>query len=128
MGFTMHLVLAAGLTTVFAACGEVASPRDAAAGVRAEIRGEALVARNHLDAPVCYISLEQQYAAAVQIIIGGSQNCDRIDARGILTIPLADISGWNAEARNVILYWWVYASGSYPGPFANKIHTLVAGR
>jgi hypothetical protein len=128
MRSTFHSVLAAGLTTVLTACSDIASPRDAAAGVMAEIRGDALVVRNHLDAPVCYISIEQQYAALVQIVIGGSENCDRVDAHGTLRIPLADISGWNAEARNVILHWWVYGSESHPGPFANSHHTLVAGR
>ena len=129
MRFILHSVLVAGLTTVVAACSDVASPRDAAAGVTGEIRGDALVVRNPLDAPICYFPIEQQYAAGAQLVLSvDATSCSTVDARSTWSIPLADISGWNAEAHNVILYWWIFAGSRKGAAFENSIHALVAGR
>jgi hypothetical protein len=129
MRYLKPSILMVVLGSALAACGDIVSPRDAAGGVTVEMRGEALVVRNQLPAPICYIPIEQQYAAAVLLAMSvDAESCSQIAARSTLAIPLAEIWGWNAEARNVIFHWWVFAPADYDGVFAGSIHTLVTGR
>ncbi len=133
-GRTIALALAAALAACTpASSGSRAEPPAESrpgAGLQVEVDapGRALVLANGDSAPVYFTVFEQGFAALVNWRpCATPDGCPSVPPAGRTRVAFDSIRGFDADAREVIVYWWKLreaAGGTQPDSVRSRIVTI----
>lgn len=80
-----------------------------------------LVLRNLSAEPVFYVVLEQEFSTRARWArCADPAECPRIEAKGDVRLPYAQITGFQPGARAAVIYWYKLLPGGRPG----EVNTL----
>ena len=101
-------MLAAALAASIACASPTPGPASAGAEVSARADGvSGIRLRNETNRPIYYVAFERSYAARVQFApCTDAPRCPSIAPNSEGTIPYSAIGGYEAGAREAVVYWW----------------------
>lgn len=122
----MKKILLVLFSLVLAACVTVpaVTPLEVDAEFAVAAGGGNVVLANNGEQPVYYVVLEKEFSARARWApCVDASACARVDAGQQVRVPYAQITGYQAGAREALVYWYEMVSDGSGGQRPGEVHS-----